>query len=518
MNTNITISKRLTLINSASSIGAMLLNGAVAVWLQQYLLRRISPEEYSLIAVLGAVMVFLPLLTTVLTSGIGRYVVESYARGDEGRVIQIVSTMFPILFATAVFVSIIGYFSVRYVDLLVKIAPGQILDARIMLTVMMFSFVVRLSLAPFGIGLYIQQKFLLQNCINFGATLFRVILLLLLLFYVSTSVVWVIVASTSAELIGLLVIIIVSRKLVASLRFYIKEFRWHLVRTLVSFGGWNVIGQLGSMIRSAADPLILNRFATPVDVTSFYLGSLADRQIRNTMAVVAGPIQPQLIAMHAMDRRDRLASAFLRLGRFSIWAMMFMIGPLLIFRQELFQLYLQEKFVTYSSAAFVMFLLLSYLPVSYSIYGLDQIAFATAKIRAYMMITVFSQIINLILTFYFVAFLHKGAVGSALATFISGVIVTLFAYFPLSLRLIGIKIKNFIKETIIPGFLPGVLGIASWIILRSIVHPSNWIELGSCVFLGMIVYLSVLFLWCLQPVDRNDLQTMLTTIRLKLGL
>jgi hypothetical protein len=95
-------------------------------------------------------------------------------------------------------------------------------------------------------------------------------------------------------------------------------------------------------------------------------------------------------------------------------------------------------------------------------------------------------------------------------------IVTLFAYFPLSLRLTGIKIKNFIEETIIPGFLPGVLGIASWIIFRSIMHPSNWVELGSCVFLGMIVYLSVLFLWCLQPVDRNDLQTKLTTIKLKL--
>lgn len=514
MSTSVRISKRLALINSSASVGAMLLRASVLVWLQQYLLRRVSPEEYSLIPVLGAVMMVLPLLTTVLTVGIGRYIVESYAKGDERRVTQIVSTMFPILLAASVFVSIIGYFSVRYVDSLLNIAPGQILSARIMLALMMFSFVVRLLLAPFGLGLYVQQKFVLENCLKIGTELFRLILLLLLLFYISTSVVWVIVASTSAELIGLLLTIIISCKLIPSLRFYVNEFRWHLARTLVSFGGWSVIGQFGGMVRSAADPLILNRFATPVDVTVFYLGALADRQIRQLMAVSTGPLQPQLIAMHATGRRDSLASTFLRLGRFSIWAMMFMIVPLLIFRQELFQLYLQEKFSTYSSATIVLFLLLSYLPISYSLYGLNKIAVAKAKIRAYMVITALSQVFNLSLTFYFVWFLHMGAVGSALATFLAGTIFTLFAYFPLSLRLVNITVNDFMKKTIFPGLLPGFFGIGVCIILQNFIHPSSWVTLGSCVFLGMIVYLGVLFIWCLEPIDKNDLQAILTTIRL----
>jgi O-antigen/teichoic acid export membrane protein len=384
-----------------------------------------------------------------------------------------------------------------------------------MLAIMMVSFAVRLLLAPFGIGLYVQQKFVLENCINFGAELFRIILLLIL-FYISTSVVWVIVATTSANLIGFFLIIIISRKLVPALRFYLKEFRWHLARTLVSFGGWSVIGQLGGTIRSASDPLILNRFATPIDVAVFSLGALADRLIRQLISVATGPVQPQLIAMHAMESKDRLASAFLRMGRFSIWAIMFMVGPLVIFRQEFFQLYLHEKYLAYSSAALVMFLLLSYLPISYSLYGLDKIAMATAKIRTYMIITALSQIFNLILTFYLVAFLHRGAVGSALATFLAG-IISVFAYLPLSLRLTGITISDFIKETIYPGLMPGIFAIAAWIFLRSIWHPSNWIELGSCVFLGMIIYVSILFIWCLKPIDRNDLQTIRTAIRLKLG-
>jgi len=516
MSVNVTISKRLTLINSASSIGAMLLNSAMAVWLQQYLLKRISADEYSLIAVLSAVMVFLPLLTTILTSGIGRYVVEAFAKNDIERVTQIVSTMFPLLVVAAFFVAFIGYFAVQYINIIVKISPSQISNSRVMLAIMMLSFVVRLLLAPFGIGLYIQQKFVLENLINFGSILLRILILYILLFFISTNVVWVIAAQTFSDLFGLFLITLISHRQVPALRVKIREFRFSLIHTLVTFGWWNVIGQFGSLIRSAADPLILNRFATPVDVTCFHLGSLPDRLIRQVMSTAINPILPQLTALHATDRKDRIASVFLRLGRLSLWATMIMISPLLIYRKELFQVYLQEKFSSYSSVPLVMALLLAYLPIAYSITGLNYIIVATAKNKAFMIITALSQSLNLLLTFYFVGFLHLGAVGSALGTFIAGSIVTIFGFFPLSFKIVNITMPDFIKETILPGIIPWVGAAVVWIILKGLIHPSNWIALGCCVFLGMIVYIIILFIWCLQPVDRADLQIIMKTIKVKL--
>lgn len=88
------ISKQLVLVNAASSVVVRVVNISVLVWLQQYLLKRISAEKYALYPVLGAAIVFLPLLMGVLTSGLGRYIVEAYAKGDERGVTQIVSTMF----------------------------------------------------------------------------------------------------------------------------------------------------------------------------------------------------------------------------------------------------------------------------------------------------------------------------------------------------------------------------------------------------------------------------------------
>jgi hypothetical protein len=99
MVSRVEISKRLVLINTASGILAKAINVSVVLWLHQYLLRRISPEEYSLLPLLMSIIVLLPLVTSILTAGLGRFVLTAYAQGDDGGVTQIVSTMVPFLLA-----------------------------------------------------------------------------------------------------------------------------------------------------------------------------------------------------------------------------------------------------------------------------------------------------------------------------------------------------------------------------------------------------------------------------------
>jgi O-antigen/teichoic acid export membrane protein len=63
----------------------------------QYLLKRIDTEEFAIYALVMGIMIFAPLFSSFFTTGISRYVVDAFARGDENRVIQIISSVFPIL-------------------------------------------------------------------------------------------------------------------------------------------------------------------------------------------------------------------------------------------------------------------------------------------------------------------------------------------------------------------------------------------------------------------------------------
>jgi O-antigen/teichoic acid export membrane protein len=506
------ISKRLTIVNSLSSVGVMAINSVLAIWMQQFLLKRVSPEEYSLIAVLNAIMVFLPLVSTIFTSAIGRYIIESLTKNDEDGVTRIVSTIFPFLVLSSLIISVIGAFAIFYIDTLVKIAPGQLQNARLMLAMMFGSFVARLLLAPFSLGLYVQQKMVLENSMYLGVSLFKACLLVFLLVCINASVVWVVFATTVSELTGLSIVSLVSINQIGSLRYRPKKFTKNLLKPLVSFGGWNVVGQLGSMIRTAADPLILNRFATAIDVTSFYFGSLPDRLIRSFMSAAMIPIIPQLTAMHAENKKDSITRAFLRLGRMALWLVVLVILPLFIFGNEIFAAYLKEKYAMYASSTTVMILLLAYLPIAYSITGLNSIVIAVADNKMYMIYTLLSQIVNLVLTFLFIVFMRMGAVGSALATFIAGILVTVLFFLPLSLKMTGITIGKFITETLAPGLLPGFVSAGSFILMRYVFHPSSWIGLGACVGLGSMLYIVVLCLFCLKKEDKADLKVILEKI------
>lgn len=509
MSTKVEISKRLVLVNSASSVAAKVINISVLVWLHQHLLRRISTEEYSLYPVLMAVMVFAPLLTTILTSALGRYIVEAYAKGDERRVTEIVSTMFPFLLGVGLAILTGGWLFAWFADHVLTIGPERLWDARIMLGLLVFLLAIRLPVAPFAVGLYVRQKFVLLNCIRLCTELLRIGILLTLLLCVSTRVLWVVVASMSASLCSLLVIVMISRRLVPALKFRPREIRWPLVRTLTSFGTWNFVLSAADMIRTGADVIILNKLGTALDVTNFHIGSMAFRQIQTGSYLVRGPLQPPLTAMYATGEKKRLRNTYLRGGRYALWASLFLALPLMIYRKEIITLYVGEQFL---AAGTVMALLLATFPISYGNVMMPHLAKATAEMRPWAIRAAVIHSTNLLLTLCLVVFFKMGAVGCALATLTVYVIFVPLFYWPLGLRLAELNFRTWLKQTIWPGFKPALAATIVWIVLRIVMKPDSWASLAICSLGGMFCFLIYLFAFCLTSSEQNDIQRLLRKV------
>ncbi len=507
------ISKRLVLINSGSSVLAKLLNVGVLVWLHQHLLRRIDAEEYSLYPVVMAVVVFLPLLTAVLTAGLSRYIVEACAKGDERRVTQIVSTMLPLLLAGSVFLLLAGGAFSWYVDAFLTIQPDRVWDARIMMGLLVLLTAIRLPMSLFGLGLYVRQKFVTANIITLLRETLRIALLFVLLFGVSTRVLWVVVATVIASLTEAVVLQVISRRLIPALRFRGSEIRWEAARELTSFGGWHFVAQLADAIRSGANPIILNQWGTPVDVNSFFLGSLPRAQVQQGSWLVSAPLQPALTAMHAKGSLQGLRSAYLRGGRYALWGTMLLVVPLIIFRESALRLYLAERYEMYADAATVMALLLATLPIAYGNIMLPKLANATAQMPGFAIRVLCIQLLSIALTLYFVGGREMGAVGSGLATFLVMAALHPVLHWPLGWRMAGVTGRQWFKETVWPGVAPSIGATVLWIGLAQAVDPDTWFTLGACAAAGCVCYVTVLLRFCMQPVDRQDLSVAVTKLR-----
>jgi O-antigen/teichoic acid export membrane protein len=510
MASRVEISKRLVLVNTASAVLARLINVSVVLWLNAHLLRRISPEELQLWPLLMSVIVLLPLFTSILTSGVGRFVLAAYAKGDDRGVTQIVSTMFLPLLGAAVVILAGGSILAWHIDKVLIVPAEQLWDARIMMALLILAAAVKPPCTAFSIGFFVQQRFALYNGISVACELLRIFLLFVLLFGVSTRVLWVVVANVATELALGAVLLLMSRRMIPALRFRIQEIRWERARELMSFGGWSFLGGMAIRMRETVVLLLLNRLAAPLDVVVFNLGYQGRRQLDAWVDVLGGPLYPVVTSMHAIGAKDRIRAIYLRGGRIALWVMLTIALPATLYAEPIIRLYATQ---TYLEAAAVMVLTLGELPLAYGVWMIWQVASATDRLRPTSLYVLVAQAAIVALVFYAVRFLGWGASGVALALFTVGAFSEILVLWPLGLRLSGATFDAWVRETLIPGLTPGCVASVVWAALALVIKPDSWTALGLCTATGLLCYWAVLLMFCLEPRDREDLTKVVAQLR-----
>ncbi len=503
---HVPVSKKLVIINSTSSLVTHLLNVGVLIWLQPFLLARVSIEEYALYPVVVAPLVFVPLLSTILTGGLGRFGVEAYARGNRERITEIVSTMFPLLAGASLLIMILGTLFAWKVEHLLEIAPPLVPDARMMLLLLVAAASLRVLLSPFEIGLFIRQKFVLMNVILVGTQFLRLALLMALLFGVSPRVLWLVVAAVVADSLGLIVAVILSRRCVPSLRFRFRSYRWGCAPELISFGGWTFVMQAAGTLRRGIVPILLNKLSTALQVSCFYLGSIAMQQIQYMTYLGTQPLLPAMVAMHTRNDRNGLADVYLRGGRFGLWFATFVCLPLVVFSRELFTIYVGSG---YLDAALVMALLLAALPLQFGNLMLGRLAMATNQIKRFSFQVLINQTLGLIIATTLIWGCGMGALGGAIGSVFPLLVMQPAVMWRMGRRLAGVTFAQWMRTTVIPGVIPGLVGLPAWLAVEQFLPQRNWRELILGGVPGALLFLAGLLLFSLTSQDRADLRTIL---------
>src|SRR5713101_6478699 len=211
--------KLLVVINSVSTLGERLVNLLLQFWLYQYLVKRISPEEYSLYPVLTSLFIFIPPLFAVLTAGLSRYTVQAHAREDDQGVTELTSTMFPVLLAAGIGLLLLGLLAGEFIGSIVKVVPERVPEAHLMVILLSGSLALRVVLVPFGSGMFVRQKFVIANTLTSLQTAIRLALLFALLLGAGPRVLWVVVASVTADAAVVLITTVVSIRVLPAQKF-----------------------------------------------------------------------------------------------------------------------------------------------------------------------------------------------------------------------------------------------------------------------------------------------------------
>lgn len=503
MSGRIVVSKKLLVINSASSIATRLISVVVLIWVQQYLLKRISVEEYSLLPIVYSIMIFVPIFTMILSSGIRRYVVEAYANNAGEQISKIVSTMFPILFMGSISLLALGGILAWKIDVVLRIAPEYVDDARIMLMLIISLEALRLSLQAFSSGLYVKQRFVLENVIKIGSECIRLALLFSLLLGFSVSVVSVVISTVVAGLLEVTILYVVSRKMLPDQRFDISKFEWSIMKDLTRFGGWSSLYGIAGMVRKASDPIILNRLSSPLEVTYFHLGSL----VPNRMEVIVnqsflGSVSPVVVGLHADGQDEKLKKLYLRLGRIAMWGVLLVIAPFLVHYEQIVTLYVGSNFLP---AGTVMILLLACYPIVYGNILHTSLAHAKIRMKSLALRESASALINLILTLILVGKFQMGAIGAATSTFIVYGLGSIVIFWPFGKGMVNATWQEIWSDVFLPGIMPLFSAVLVMSVLAAQFPTDSLMSIGFNVLLGSLAYLLILW-FCAKDNDKMQLK------------
>jgi len=174
----------------------------------------------------------------------------------------------------------------------------------------------------------------------------------------------------------------------------------------------------------------------------------------------------------------------------------------MVFSSEFITLYVGSK---YQQSAIVITLLMAAYPFTSPSTMTLNLAMATARVRPYFAGTIVTQLIHLATMIYLVKWHSMGAVGIALATFITATLSQMLYFWPMGLHLANISVTRFARETLIPGLLPAIAGLAVWLSLNRYRTVETWTDLFVYTVFGVIAYGFVLFKFCLQNKEKKDL-------------
>lgn len=499
-NTMILVSKRLVLINSASSIISRIVNLSVLAWAYQYLIRHLQPDDFAIYPVIMSIMVFAPLFFSVSLGGVSRYIIDAYAKGRVDIARSLLSSSIPLLLVSIAAFSLFLLPLVLFVDLILNIPVTLVSESQYMLLILWFGFVFQMICSPFSLAYHVKQRYIELNTLTLCRETLKLLLMLILLYLYGPRVLFIVIATVVSDIIFSIIMVMRSGRFLPDLYYQWRLFSRSQARELMSFGLWTTIGQLGTIMYLNSGTIILNMYGTAIDVTAYFIGVTIFRQIEGLIFTATGPLYPAVTALHSLDQRHRLKSIALRIGRYSLWFCMLLAVPAMIYADSFIYIYIGD---TYYIAAIVIVCLMLIFPFNQPTSLLPMISVAMARPKEFFLAAFLFQAFGLLLMLIFTRTFGWGAVGVAAALSAITIGSQLTYFWSLCLKLIQARLVVFLRSVVVIGLIPAAAGAMVWMVLKFSIPPDGWFALVLHFVVGAVVYLSTLILFCLNADERS---------------
>ena len=247
-------------LNVSSNAALTIIQALVNLWLTPYLIGHLGMAAYGMIPLVNSVVVYAAVLTGSLNSAVSRFLAIDLGQRDELAANKTFNTaLFAILGITVILTPVIVAISLAFPHIF-NVPLGWETDASWLFATVATAFLLTVIGSNFAVSPFIHSRFLESNIVSFAGLSARVGFIVIF-FSLLPARMWYAGGGTLiAASVSLLGFVLLWYKLTPELRIHIRAFDPSRLKSLTGMMGWNSVNQLGNMLLSGADVILVNAF------------------------------------------------------------------------------------------------------------------------------------------------------------------------------------------------------------------------------------------------------------------
>ena len=465
----------------------MLLMMFVTLFTSRVVLDKLGVTDYGIYNVVGGVVAMLGFLNSSMSNAVQRYLSFEIGKNNEAGVNRIFNVSLFAHAGIAVFVFVVmEIVGVWYLNTHMNIPAERMDAANWVLQCSIFITLFTIVQVPYN-AIIISKE---QMGIYAYISILEVVLKLLVVYMLA-------IGNFDKLKLYSVLIMVVTIGIVMIYRFYCtrkyKEAKfkfikdWNLLKQIVGFASWNMLGELAWVFTGQGVNIILNSFFGPVVNAARGLAEQVNGAVNRFVANFQTAVNPQLIKNYASDQLGEMKTLLFRSTRFSYYLLLALSLPIILKMDFILHLWLKE--VPDYTTGFCQLVLVSSL-VSTLSNLLAQVARAYGKIRNYQIIVSIFLFLNF--PFSYIVLKFGGSPLSTMFVNIGINAMLLFVRLRLTNRMIQMTYGSFIRNVLFPVIIVTavalVIPLTIYFMLDNSIISFIIVCLVSFVSVGVSIY------------------------------
>jgi O-antigen/teichoic acid export membrane protein len=252
-----------------------------------------------------------------------------------------------------------------------------------------------------------------------------------------------------------------------------------LYKTLISFSGWSLFGNLAGVAQGQGLNILLNIFFGPVVNAARGIAYQVQSAVQGFVTNFQMAVNPQIIKSYAADDKEYMISLIIRSSKFSFYLLFLLSLPIMLEIDQILKLWL--KIVPEYAPVFTVLVLIIILITCVS-EPLKIAVQATGKIKMYQAVIGTLLLLTLPVSYIFLKLGYRPEIVLYITIVIE--VIALFFRFYFLKRLISFPVLRFVKEIILKNILIVILSLTLPLLIRDTMDENN-IRLIVVIFVSL---------------------------------